>query len=327
MTVRSVGQLCRREQKRGGAGSPGGTRLDLKVFGARLSGSMRPGLMFVSFIGLGSVLFGSGLAVADHAGDNSAVDNNVIHNNVIQNAVRNDAAVANNTLPERIAAAKRAVVGVGTLLATRRPPAAIRGTGFVVADGRHVLSNFHVLPTVLANDQHETLVVFVGTGAQSEPRTARVLRTDPEHDLALLRLDGPPLPALALDAATAVREGDDLLFTGYPLGHVLGLYPTSTRAMVSNISPVAIPASSAAQLNPASIRRLKDPYPIYQLDAIAYPGNSGSPLYRVSDGAVVGVINSVLIKESKEAALSHPTAITYAIPIRHALPLLEAITP
>ncbi len=237
------------------------------------------------------------------------------------------APATGKSLPERIAAAKRAVVGVGTLLPTRRPPAAIRGTGFVVADGRHVLTNHHVLPTALASERYETLAVFVGRGADGETRTATVVRMDAEHDLALLKMDGPPLPALLIDASSPVQEGDDLLFTGFPLGHVLGLYPTSTRAMVSNISPVAIPASNAAELNSASIRRLKDPYLIYQLDAIAYPGNSGSPLHRVSDGQVVGVINSILVKESKEAALDRPTAITYAIPIRHALPLLEAITP
>ncbi|NQD35614.1 trypsin-like peptidase domain-containing protein [Permianibacter sp. IMCC34836] len=232
-----------------------------------------------------------------------------------------------NPVPARIAAAKRAVVGVGTLLPTRRPPAVIRGTGFVVGDGRYVLSNYHVIPTSLAEEQHETLVVFVGVGEQGQPRTARVIQSAPEYDLALLRLEGPALPAMTIDAQTPVREGDDLLFTGFPLGHILGLYPTTTRAMVSNIAPVAIPASAASDLNAVTIRRLKDPYPIYQLDAIAYPGNSGSPLYRVSDGAVVGVINSVLVKESKESALDHPTAITYAIPIKHALPLLEKITP
>lgn len=236
-------------------------------------------------------------------------------------------AADDNPLPARIAEAKRAVVGVGTLLPTRRPPAAVLGTGFAVADGRHIITNFHVIPTALAEERHETLVVFVGTGDSAQPRTARVLRTDPEHDLALLRLDGPPLPAFRIDAETVVQEGDDLLFTGYPIGHILGLYPTSTRAMVSNIAPVAIPASSATTLNAATIRRLKDPYPIYQLDAISYPGNSGSPLYRVSDGVVVGVLNSVLIKESKESALTNPTAITYAIPAKHVLPLLEAITP
>ena len=234
---------------------------------------------------------------------------------------------AETSVPDRIASAKASVVGVGTLLPTRRPPAAVYGTGFAVGDGRHVITNFHVIPDVLASERHETLVVFVGNGENAQPRTAKVIKTDPEHDLALLRLDGPPLPPLPVDATTPVREGDDLLFTGYPIGHILGLYPTSTKAMVSNIAPVAIPASTAAQLNAKTIKRLRDPYPIYQLDAVSFPGNSGSPLYRISDGAVVGVLNSVLIKESKEAALSNPTSITYAIPASHVLPLLEAIAP
>lgn len=237
------------------------------------------------------------------------------------------AAALDNPVPARIAEAKRAIVGVGTLQPTRRPPAMVLGTGFAVADGRHVITNHHVIPNALAQDRHETLVVFVGIGESAQPRTARVVRSDPEHDLALLRLEGPPLPALPIDASTPVREGDDLLFTGYPIGHVLGLYPTSTRAMVSNIAPVAIPASASADLNAATIKRLRDPYPIYQLDAVSYPGNSGSPLYRIEDGAVVGVLNSVLVKESKESALTHPTAITYAIPASHLLPLLEAIAP
>ena len=62
---------------------------------------------------------------------------------------------------------------------------------------------------------------------------------------------------------------------------------------------------------------------VYQLDATAYPGNSGSPLYHASSGEVIGVINKVYVKSTREAVLSDPSAITYAIPIRFLLPLLQ----
>lgn len=72
------------------------------------------------------------------------------------------------------------------------------------------------------------------------------------------------------------------------------------------------------------VKRLRNPYKVFQLDATAYPGNSGSPLYDPGTGAVVGIINSVAVKESKENILSKPSGITYAIPAIHALALMRA---
>ena len=54
-----------------------------------------------------------------------------------------------------------------------------------------------------------------------------------------------------------------------------------------------------------------------QLDAIAYPGNSGSPLFDIERGEVVGIINMVFVKGTKEAALSAPTGISFAIPAKY----------
>jgi S1-C subfamily serine protease len=67
---------------------------------------------------------------------------------------------------------------------------------------------------------------------------------------------------------------------------------------------------------------MRDPYNVFQLDAIAYPGNSGSPLYDPGSGQVVGVINSVFVKESREAVLEKPSGITFAIPARWVQQLL-----
>ena len=62
---------------------------------------------------------------------------------------------------------------------------------------------------------------------------------------------------------------------------------------------------------------------MFQLDATAYPGNSGSPVFELDNGRVVGVINSVLVKETRESVLSNPSGITYAIPAKYIQQLLK----
>ena len=64
-------------------------------------------------------------------------------------------------------------------------------------------------------------------------------------------------------------------------------------------------------------------FEIFQLDATAYPGNSGGPLFDPNTGEVLGVMNMVLIKGTRESALSQPSGIAYAIPARFVRELLE----
>ena len=49
-------------------------------------------------------------------------------------------------LPDVIDKIKPAIVAVGSFQKTRRPPSIFRGTGFVIADGLHVVTNAHVVP-------------------------------------------------------------------------------------------------------------------------------------------------------------------------------------
>lgn len=54
------------------------------------------------------------------------------------------------------------IVGVGTYQATRRPPAQLMGTGFVVGDGRIITTNHHAVPGVLDHNKRQRLVAFTG---------------------------------------------------------------------------------------------------------------------------------------------------------------------
>ena len=226
-------------------------------------------------------------------------------------------------LADTVEKVKPSIVGVGTFQKTRTPSVEFRGTGFVVGDGLHVLTNVHVLPTTMDTQKLEMLAVFVREAGKETLRPAEVVEEDGQHDMALLKIAGNPLPALTIGNSDKVREGESYAFTGYPIGVVLGLHPATHRATVSAITPSAIPLQRAIQLNKAVIDRLQDPYDVFQLDATAYPGNSGSPLYHPTNATVIGIINKVFVQETKETLLSKPSGITYAVPIRHAENMLK----
>ena len=226
-------------------------------------------------------------------------------------------------LPDTIEHTRSSIVGIGTMQKTRRPPQKIVGTGFVVADGHYVITNAHVIPEEINTAKLEYLAIFTGKDQQMDVRQAVKVKEDKAHDLVLLKFEGKPLPALSLGQSSRVREGEEVAFTGYPLGIIFGLYPVTHHGIISSIVPVALQANSASQLDPAQIRRLQRPYKVFQLDATAYPGNSGSPVYYPDSGEVIGVINKVFVKEGRENILAKPSGISYAIPIEHAQKLLK----
>lgn len=228
-------------------------------------------------------------------------------------------------LPQTIATVKRSVVGVGTFLKTRSPAIISVGTGFVVGDGLNVITNAHVVPD-LNVEKMETLGIIVpGAGDNVDFRPAVLVGSDREHDLARLSIsDGKPLPALQLGDGADIAEGKDLVFTGFPLGMVLGLHPVTHRALLSAITPIVIPSLNSRKLGANAIVQLqRSSFLIYQLDATAYPGNSGSPVYDPQTGVVVGIINMVFVKGLKETAITDPSGITYAVPVSYARELMQ----
>lgn len=229
-------------------------------------------------------------------------------------------------LPDTIDRIRPSIVGVGTFQYTRRPQSQFMGTGFVVADGRHILTNAHVVPKRMDIDaeNREYLAIFTGRGNNAKSHPVKEIARDEEHDISVLRLEEGKLPAMAFGADDSAREGEEYAFTGYPIGMVIGLYPVTARGIISAITPIIEPVYTSRQLNPALIRRLKDQYGVLQLDATAYPGNSGSPVYHPETGAVIGIINKVFVKETKEMVIEKPSGITYAIPIKFAKDLLRA---
>jgi S1-C subfamily serine protease len=228
-------------------------------------------------------------------------------------------------LEEIIVAAKPSVVAVGTYNATDNPRFAFRGTGFIVGKGDMVITNAHVLPEVLPAGTQTVLAIQTPKGAtDAQLRIATLLGLDRARDLALLRIEGAALPALPLADDTRLREGMSVAIIGYPIGGALGFTPVTHRGIISSITAIALPAPTSQALNAQAIKQLRQgSFDIYQLDATVYPGNSGSPVFDVATGQVVAVINMVLVKGSKESALTHPSGISYAIPVRFVIDLLK----
>ena len=228
-----------------------------------------------------------------------------------------------------IAKVKPSVVIVGSFNSTSSPRFNLRGTGFVVGAGNWVVTNAHVLQQPAEEEVESALVVQVRIGRELQMRSTTLLEVDKLHDLALLRFDGPGAPELAIGDSDAVREGQSVAFMGFPIGGALGYSAVTHRAMVSSIAAAALPTPTAQQLNEKTIRSLRagGSFDIFQLDGTAYPGNSGGPLFDPDSAQVLGVLNMVFIKGTRESALSAPSGISYAIPSKFILELLQRHRP
>lgn len=224
-------------------------------------------------------------------------------------------------LPDLVQALKPSVVVVGTYSKTRSPAFSMRGTGFVVGTGNQIATNAHVVPEIIDSANGEVLAVQT---TASQLRIAKVLARDRSHDLALLGIEGEPMPAMALQDPARVREGQSIAFMGFPIGGVLGFSSVTHRGIISAITPIALPSPTAQQLNEKVIKRLKaGSFEVYQLDGTAYPGNSGGPLVEVENGEVIGIINMVFVKSTKESVLSQPSGISFAVPVRYLSDLMS----
>lgn len=231
-------------------------------------------------------------------------------------------AAAQAALPELVRRAKPAVVLVGTFAETDNPRFGFRGTGFAVGDGLSIVTNAHVLPPPELAGKSLMVQVWQG-GTDWQGRRAELLRVNRQADLALLRIAGEPLPPLALASDEPPPEGSEVALIGFPIGGALGFSHVVHRGTLAAITQLMPPQARAQSLNAAAIRQLREgPMQILQLDAVAYMGNSGGPVFDIASGEVVGVINMVFTKSGREGALSSPSGISYAIPVAQLRALL-----
>jgi serine protease Do len=144
------------------------------------------------------------------------------------------------------------------------------GSGFVISEDGYIVTNNHVI----ADADEIKIEFFPGDGQPKELLPAKVIGTDPNTDIALLKVEAPaPLKFVTFGDSDTARVGDWVVAIGNPLGQGF---------------------SVSAGIVSARNRELSGSYDDYiQTDAAINRGNSGGPLFNM-DGAVVGVNTAIL---------------------------------
>ncbi|QPG06435.1 trypsin-like peptidase domain-containing protein [Salinimonas marina] len=225
-------------------------------------------------------------------------------------------------LPEQVKKIKPAIVGVGRVAPLATVSHQLTGTGFVIGDGQYVVTNDHVANAKVPKDLKYRRAIFYGQGRRGKIIEVLEVYEDPEHDLAILKI-AEKLPAVTLAATTQIDDGKTVATTGYPMGGILGLYAATHQGIIAAFTPSITAAKNSQQISERFLQGLRNRFMVYQLDIVAYPGNSGSPVYLAETGEVFAVINKVFVKQTKESAISNPSGITYAIPVEHVYALAK----
>jgi S1-C subfamily serine protease len=224
-------------------------------------------------------------------------------------------------LADTVERIRAAVVAIGTYNPANHPPMEFSASGFFVDDRGYLLTACHVIEAVEKRGGLRDLRVFMPTVDDRRGIPATVVAREPRYDLALLKAEGDAYPCLKLGDSTQVRAGQPIALMGFPFGFLLGLHPSTNAGIISCVCPIAEPAVSTKHLDAATLDALRHPFDVFQLDATAYPGNSGGPVFDPRTGAALGIVNRAFISQTKEKVIA--SGISYAVPVHYARRLLE----
>ena len=229
-------------------------------------------------------------------------------------------ASAEQALADTIARVKPSIVAVGTFQRTRSPPFLFRGTGFAVGDGTLIATAAHVVAENLQAENRETMMILHQVPGATEPqgREVKAIAVDKVHDS---RSCGSR-SAIAGAVPRSSHPGQGAAFTGVPLGTALA---STCDASGHRRALVPAAAGPTLPLDGRVIQGLKSgPFVLFQLDATAYPGHSGSPLYDGDTGEVIGIVNMGFVKGTKDAAVGQPSGISFGVPVQYLHDLIRS---
>jgi serine peptidase DegS len=207
---------------------------------------------------------------------------------------------------EAVAASAPAVVNIATstervynVPSTRRPLTVTDrglGSGVVIDHEGYVVTNWHVIRDV------DEILVQLADGRVAVPK---LVGTDPETELALLKIDLPDLPEVRLGRSDTLEVGDVVL----AIGNSLGLSQTVTLGIVS---------ATGRGLRITAFTAFTD---FIQTDAAINAGNSGGALVNAR-GELVG-INTAVVRTGGSQGV--PEGIGFAIPINLVRGVMEQL--
>lgn len=165
------------------------------------------------------------------------------------------------------------------------------GSGVIVSEQGLILTNNHVIATA------DAIEIALADGRKLP---ATVIGTDPESDLALIKIEATNLPAITFASSDAINVGDIVLAIGNPFG----VGQTVTQGIVS-----------ALGRNHLGINTFEN---FIQTDASINPGNSGGALIDVA-GNLVGVNSAIYSRNGGSMGIG------FAIPAKLAKQVMEQI--
>ena len=173
----------------------------------------------------------------------------------------------------------------------RGEPQAGLGSGVIISASGYILTNNHV---VEGADEIEVIL------NDARKAKAKVIGTDPDTDLAILKIELDKLPVIVLGNSDALQIGDPVLAIGNPFG----VGQTVTGGIVS-----------ALRRNQLGINTFEN---FIQTDAAINPGNSGGALVDMN-GALMGINTAIYSRSGGSMGIG------FAIPVSTARQVLESI--
>jgi Do/DeqQ family serine protease len=165
------------------------------------------------------------------------------------------------------------------------------GSGVIVSPQGYILTNNHVVEAA------DEILVMLNDGRQTQ---AKIIGTDPETDLAVLKVNLDKLPVMVMNNSEQVQVGDIVLAIGNPYG----VGQTVTSGIIS-----------ALGRNQLGINTFEN---FIQTDAAINPGNSGGALVDVQ-GNLLGINTAIYSKSGGSMGIG------FAIPVSIAKQVLEGI--
>lgn len=164
------------------------------------------------------------------------------------------------------------------------------GTGFIVSTDGYILTNNHVVNRmdnikVVLNDKREYAAKLIGS--------------DPQSDVALLKIEAADLPVVKIGNAKTLKPGEWVVAIGAPFG-----FDNSVTAGIVSAKGRSLPYENYT--------------PFIQTDVAVNPGNSGGPLFNLN-GEVIGINSQIYSKSGGFMGIS------FAIPIDVAMNVAEQL--
>lgn len=165
------------------------------------------------------------------------------------------------------------------------------GSGFIISNDGYILTNNHVV------DGADSVTVRLFDRRDLD---AKVIGTDPQTDIALLKIDASSLPTVKLGDSSKLKAGQWVVAVGSPFG----MDHSVTHGIVSALG--------------RGYDRSQQYVPFIQTDVPINPGNSGGPLFNL-DGEVVGINSQIFSNTGGYMGVS------FAIPIGVAMNTVDQL--